>query len=768
MIWSGLPPELVWGLISRFVGVLYVLAFGALSLELIGIIGERGAVPIAARLARIRSDFPGLRRFFDFPTVFWFRSTDTAIRVVPLLGMTCGLLACYGGELGYAGLVLGWILWLSVEPAGLIFPWDTMLQEAGFLVLFLPVGKALPQLDASALPLPSVAFMFRWFVLRLMLGFAKVKFIGTEKNDAMYLRGFMIWAPLATPLAWWGHHAPRWLLKAALAFMFIGEAIAPVLGFFTGAPRVLSFALMAMLMIGIQATGNWGYFNLGYILLSVCLLDVNASLFDLAREPWASHSSTWPDLAIHAAMGVLFLNSLIYFVILNSWVTRTWVHWPVHPWTWNRRWARALIAYFRALAPFHLTNGYGVFPPNAGPPMRLAPVIEGSNDGQNWKPYGYKYLPILPTSRLPVVAPHHPRFDQALHYTGQCIHDASFLSQTIGDGNPYLAYLRSVWLERSAQRILLDEPLIKSELGSNPFPDAPPKYVRISGYALTPTRPSELKKKGERWRVKRLGTLVRASGRKPWLDPQSVPLPELFHPDFVDYKRRARPLREILRAFAAGCEPDQAVLVESDLRRDEVQRFWGEFVPALNVDRSDWSRVYERGRAIEVQFGQEQLYRFERLLQRFSWLLRSRTEPHFVCGLAPKLEVNYSNFRYEMVLHEIVSDGRDAYLNVVREPALAAERAKRTTDESQLWTLAIVRNDIMLYHHCSFRWTGIGAHGYKYKMQGICEYYPLLAKLTPPEEEFNPVVIKHDDGEFTIEGLYAPPHRAPPHEELTA
>jgi hypothetical protein len=67
-----------------------------------------------------------------------------------------------------------------------------------------------------------------------------------------------------------------------------------------------------MLMVGIHATGNWGFFNIGYILLAVCLLDVHGSIFDLAREPWVSRLGSWPDLAVHGAMAALFVVSLFY------------------------------------------------------------------------------------------------------------------------------------------------------------------------------------------------------------------------------------------------------------------------------------------------------------------------------------------------------------------------------------------------------------------------------------------------------------------------
>ncbi|HEY6876819.1 MAG TPA: lipase maturation factor family protein, partial [Polyangiales bacterium] len=539
-------------------------------------------------------------------------------------------------------------------------------------------------------------------------------------------------------------------------FMFVDESIAPVLGFFTGLPRLISFAIMSTLMLGIYVTGNWGYFNLGYIAVCVCLLDLNSSIFDLAKEPWASSALSWPDAAINAAMAVLFFNSLVYFIVLNSWVSRTWVHWVWETLTWNRWWARWLIAYFRALAPFHITNGYGVFPPYSSPPLRLAPVIEGSDDGITWKQYGFRYLPTTKTGKLPIVAPHHPRFDQMLHYCAIGMHDGSFFSSLIGDGTPYLSYLRTFWLDRKAQQLVLDDPQVKKEFGYNPFPDRAPKQVRVSTYALAPTRIDEYKRTGERWRVRRVGELLPARGHQPWIEEQIVPEPELFHPDFVHWKKRAQPLREMVRQHEQGTSPDEAVRAMSDLRAEEVARFWDEFVPALNVARGDWSRVHERAAALNAQFGPAAMYRFERLLQRFSWLLRMRTDVHFIQQVEPKITL--SNFRYEMVLHEMIADGRDAYLQYLAEPSRCAERASRTRDETQLWVLTMLRYEMMFFHIRTFRWNSIGGLGHKYNLHGIFEYAPLLERVVPPDEAYRPLPVKHDDGEYTIEGIYAAPH----------
>ena len=80
------------------------------------------------------------------------------------------------------------------------------------------------------------------------------------------------------------------------------EVIAPLLGFFAGPPRLLSYALLVGLMLGIQATGNWGLFNIGYILLCTCLLDTQSSLLDWGHPSWAPVLWTWPAIAINGAL----------------------------------------------------------------------------------------------------------------------------------------------------------------------------------------------------------------------------------------------------------------------------------------------------------------------------------------------------------------------------------------------------------------------------------------------------------------------------------
>jgi hypothetical protein len=756
MSFAFLEPVLVWGLIPRFVGLLFVLAFGGLIPQLETVIGTRGLVPISARLAAAKRDFPGLRRFFQFPTLLWIHCGDGFIRAIPYLGVALGLCAIYGGPLQPFALGLAWLLWLSLEPAALIFPWDTMLQEVGFLSLFLPTSLALPSLEAVTVPYPTVAFVFRFFVLRLMLGFGKIKFIGSKRDDNLYLRGFFVWMPSPTPIAWFGHHLPAWMLRIMLYFMFLAEVIAPMLGFFSGPLRLVSFAILTMLMLGIHVTGNWGFFNVGYILLCVALLDVNSSIFDLQQAPWADTLWQWPQVGVNAFMCVMFITGLLYLVVFDSWTTRTIVHWPLDNFSWNRGWLRAILSYLRAISPFRVVNGYGVFPPAAVPPVRNIPVFEGSNDGVTWKAYKYRHMPFESHERGQFVAPYQARIDMAICYSIAGVYDSSFYGSLIGDGTPYTCYTRTSWLDRMAQRLMEGEQTVLRLLGHNPFPDAPPKWVRVAIVAMTPASRDVHRSTGAWWHTKRVGVFMPPRTLAAWPFDEMVPDPEAFHPDWVNYKRRAAPLRRMVDAYKGGMDVQRAVLEGSDLTSRDVERFWSELVPFTHEARGDFKQIVARQAAIHVKFERSEIRRFERVLERFAWLLRVRTERHQFADALPKLPLE-SNFRYHMFLQEMVLDGKEAFEKLLSDPALVVERLKTSNDGNQLWGLALLRSQLMMQHVCSFRWTDIGREYHEMKIPGLFEYYPLLKDIVPPDEEFIAVVKKLPNGEHEIDGFYPPP-----------
>src|SRR4051812_17527043 len=90
---DGLSPELVWGLFPRLVGLLYVIAFGTLQPSFVG--SSRGMHPAQNILAKVRRDYPGIRRFFEYPTLLWWVKSDQGLRMLTFAGFVCGLLAIY-------------------------------------------------------------------------------------------------------------------------------------------------------------------------------------------------------------------------------------------------------------------------------------------------------------------------------------------------------------------------------------------------------------------------------------------------------------------------------------------------------------------------------------------------------------------------------------------------------------------------------------------------------------------------------------------------
>ena len=414
--------------------------------------------------------------------------------------------------------------------------------------------------------------------------------------------------PSPTPLAWYGHHLPPFILRAMLYFMFVAEVVAPARASSRARLRLVSFALLTCLMLGIQATGNWGYFNLGYIALVLRVCSTRRRrIFDLGQEPWRSSLWSFPSRAINAVLLVMFLTSLLYLVVLDSWTPRTLVHWPL-----DRLHLEPALAA-RACSPtcarsrrLRIVNGYGVFPPNSVPPLRIIPVFEGSDDGVTWKAYRYRHMPRARTS-----APHIRRPLPSAHrhgavYSAACVYDASFYgrcSATARLTRPMRARLGSTGC---ASALLDGDPLFLRLLADNPFPDAPPKFVRVSIVRADPGQSARCAARRARGGTRGASGRGRAGARQEpsWPRRARLPEPEVFHPDWVDYKRRSAPLaRHDQRRIRKRRPPDEAVLSRSDLTAEDVRRFWEEFVPLCATRPAATSRAHGAREALEERFG---------------------------------------------------------------------------------------------------------------------------------------------------------------------
>lgn len=143
------------------------------------------------------------------------------------------------------------------------------------------------------------------------------------------------------------------------------------------------------------------------------------------------------------------------------------------------RWPRWTAQVMKSVAPFRSVNGYGLFAVMTK--TRVEILVQGSQDGSTWKDYDFKWKPGDPQRMTGWVAPHQPRLDWQMW----------FASLGTYEGNP--------WFINFLVRIMHGEPSVLRLLEHNPFPDAPPKYLRAMAYDYTFTTPEEHAATGAWW-----------------------------------------------------------------------------------------------------------------------------------------------------------------------------------------------------------------------------------------------------------------------------
>jgi len=131
------------------------------------------------------------------------------------------------------------------------------------------------------------------------------------------------------------------------------------------------------------------------------------------------------------------------------------------------------------LNPFHVVNPFGLFAVMTT--KRIELIIDGSNDGENWLAYEFKYKPGNINRRPPFIPGHMPRLDWQIWFC------AFGTFPTIPN-----------WLLRFLDQIWKDNKNVLSLLEFVPFQEAP-KYLRIQRYLYTFTTREELEKTGKWW-----------------------------------------------------------------------------------------------------------------------------------------------------------------------------------------------------------------------------------------------------------------------------
>ncbi|HEB81722.1 MAG TPA: hypothetical protein ENJ11_02550 [Gammaproteobacteria bacterium] len=123
--------------------------------------------------------------------------------------------------------------------------------------------------------------------------------------------------------------------------------------------------------------------------------------------------------------------------------------------------------------------------------------IEGSYDGRTWKAYPFKYKPGPLDKRPEFIIPHQPRLDWMIWFVP-----------------PQIPELTG-WFELFLQRLRQGSPPVLDLLAYNPFPERPPRYIRVQVFQYKFTTAKERRQSGNWWKYRYLGQYPYVRPRRP-------------------------------------------------------------------------------------------------------------------------------------------------------------------------------------------------------------------------------------------------------------
>ena len=459
--------RLVAWIFLRLLGLIYVVAFASLAVQILALAGADGIHPIGEQLARARELYGGLR-FIEYPSLFWLAAGDLALLAVAWGGALLGLVLFFGRADRWL-LILLYLCYLSLYHAGqrfTNFQWDYLLLEVGFLAILLPGGSKL------------AVWLFRWvlFKLRFLSGLAKVLSGDEGWRHLTALEHYFETQPLPHAGAWYAHQLPDWLLRVGAGGTLFVELVVP---FFFLLPRPFRHAgawLTILWQLLIIATSNHNFINLLTILLCLFLFDDRALARVLPQRlaDWATAHSPLPArprawvAALTAAVALVVVPASL--VAAAEMVGRK----PLPP----------VSQWLDYLEPYRIANRYHVFP--TIDTERFSVQVEASRNGRDWVPLDWRYAPDDPAQITPFIVPHQPRWDWQLWFVPKAppfLDDFQIFLERLLDGSRPVTHL----------------------LAKPPFGDQPPKMLRVRVYRYRFATPAERAERGVWWVREDLG-----------------------------------------------------------------------------------------------------------------------------------------------------------------------------------------------------------------------------------------------------------------------
>lgn len=458
---------------ARLTGLSYFFAFLSLYFQMPGLIGTDGILPAKDLLSRA-SQALGPGAPWALPSLTWILgASNNSLHLIALTGLISSILLTFG-LLRPLSAALPWLCWLSFVNIGqdfLSFQWDTLLLEAGFLVILLEKPSLLPTAPGRDVP-PLLLRTAAWFlVFRLMLSSGLVKLLSGDPtwSDLSAMSYHFFTQPIPNPLSWFAHQLPGCSF-GTLATLLL-ELVVPfaVLIPHPRARLVAGISFLGLMLL-VAFTGNYAYFNLLTAALSLTLIENRywPRPLHLKKIPLPWTPVPWRHLCSFAALIQL---SVAFPVLLATAGLAPRMALPL------------LGSWERIFAPWHLTSGYGLFAVMTVRRPEL--ILEHSSNGADWQPLIFRYKAGPPDRIPPQVAPFQPRLDWQMWFAA--------LSAERGQ--------LPGWFAEFVKKLRAGSPAVTKLLAPSQPILTPNTYLRIRMDQYRFTTPAERSATGHWWHI---------------------------------------------------------------------------------------------------------------------------------------------------------------------------------------------------------------------------------------------------------------------------
>jgi len=460
-------------LFLRALGLIFFSAFYSLFFQVRGLIGTDGLLPAGEYLQAVKQ-FAGAGRFWYAPTLLWISSGSRSLIVLVWIGIVASVLLVFNiwPRATTAICVASYLSFISTLQAFSSYQSDGMLLAAGFLCLFFAPPGWRPGWGERHAPSRASLFLLQWlwFTIYFESGIVKITSGDPEWRHLTAMDQYYQNGPLPTWIAWYAQHLPHWFHVGTAGLVLVLE-LGLIWMFFLPRPfRIALFWIVTPWQIGIILTSNYAFLNYLVLAMGVLLLDDKylsrflplrlraagiANVADSAGTEVLESTSVrgtgkWAGAVralgtVRLFVAALFLTWIFYATAAQL----VLLIFPAFPLT---------TAPVAGLEPFRIADRYGLFAVMTR--GRYEIEFQGSNDGTAWTAYPFRYKPQDPRRAPRIFAPYQPRFDWNLW----------FASLDDWQQNRFVVY--------AEERLLGNTPAVLSLFGSNPFPSAPPRYVR--------------------------------------------------------------------------------------------------------------------------------------------------------------------------------------------------------------------------------------------------------------------------------------------------